>query len=135
MSEHHHDHHHEHHDEAEEIVENALIHGCEPSRSGMQIDITAVSDGSGLVITVRDNGIGIDAQRLEELNAAIAFGGADAGASAEGSASAEGGVGLSNIAQRLHLRFGEDAVLAINSVPQEGTTVTIRIPQTNREEA
>ena len=117
------------------IVENALIHGCEPSRSGMQIDITAVSDGGGLVITVRDNGIGIDAQRLEELNAAIAFGGADAGASAEGSASAEGGVGLSNIAQRLHLRFGENAVLAINSVPQEGTTVSIRIPQTNREEA
>ena len=110
------------------IVENALIHGCEPSRSNMKIDITAKAAGGDVVITVRDNGVGIDSERLAELNRAVTAGGDGA------TAPTGGGVGLSNIAQRLHLRFGENTAVSIESTPGEGTTVTLRFPQ-NKEEA
>lgn len=109
------------------IVENALIHGCEPSRGDMRIDITAKAEGGDVVITVRDNGVGIGSERLAELNQAVTVGGDGAGAPTGG------GVGLSNIAQRLHLRFGERSAVSIESKPGEGTAVTVRFPQTKEE--
>lgn len=109
------------------IVENALIHGCEPSRGNMRIDITAKAEGGDVVITVRDNGVGIGSERLAELNRAVTAGGDEA------NTTAGGGVGLSNIAQRLHLRFGERSAVSIESKPGKGTAVTVRFPQTKEE--
>ena len=110
------------------IVENALIHGCEPSRGDMQIHIRAIADGGDVVITVWDNGVGMDSERLAALNEAVAFGSSDL------RETTEGGVGLSNIAQRLHLRFGQRAAMVIRSVPGEGTSVSVRIPNIDRKE-
>lgn len=110
------------------IAENALIHGCEPSRGNMRIDISAKAENDDVVITIRDNGVGIDNERLLELNRSVTTEEENA------NTTAEGGVGLSNIAQRLHLRFGENTAVSINSKSGEGTTVTLRFPKTNQEE-
>ena len=43
--------------------------------------------------------------------------------------SGPGGIGIKNVNDRLRIYFGPGYGLSIDSVPDEGTTVTIRMPQ------
>lgn len=104
------------------IVENALVHGCEPSRASMRIRIQAVRDGSDVLIHVADNGIGMDDRQLEALRRRIS------GDISEPVQDTTRSVGLQNIAQRLRLRFGDRSEIVITSTRNEGTCVTVRIP-------
>lgn len=109
------------------IVENALIHGCEPRRSNSEISISAHADGDNVIIRVADNGIGMDAMQLAALQEAVD--------GIETTPTKPGSVGLYNIAQRLRLRFGEPYGISVASCPNTGTTVTITIPGTSQKEA
>lgn len=104
------------------IVENALIHGCEPNRGDMIISITARLDGDEILIQVSDNGVGINAQALRTLQGSLDE------IDTQPIDSEERGVGLQNISQRLKLRYGRQYGLTIRSSPAEGTNVHIRIP-------
>jgi len=105
------------------IVENALIHGCEPRVGSSHISITVTADGTGIIIRVSDNGIGMEREQLESLLGAISD-------RAEPPHQAETrSVGLKNIAQRLKLKYGSRTAIHIESTRDVGTTVTIRIPQ------
>lgn len=104
------------------IVENALIHGCEPNRGDMIISITARLDGDEILIQVSDNGVGINAQALRTLQGSLDE------IDTQPIDSEERGVGLQNISHRLKLRYGRQYGLTIRSSPAEGTNVHIRIP-------
>lgn len=105
------------------IVENALIHGCEPRVGSSRISITVNTDGDGIIIRVSDNGIGMEREQLESLLGAISD-------RAEPPHQAETrSVGLKNIAQRLKLKYGSRTAIHIESTRDVGTRVTIRIPQ------
>lgn len=105
------------------IVENALIHGCEPRIGSSHISICALPDGGDAVIRVSDNGIGMEREQLEALLCAISN-------PAEPPEQAETrSVGLVNIAQRLKLKYGNRTNIAIESTRDVGTSVTIRIPR------
>lgn len=104
------------------VVENALVHGCEPSRGDMIISITARLDGAEILIQVSDNGVGISEQVFRALQNSLKE------MDAEPINSEENGVGLRNISQRLKLRYGPQYGLTIKSSPAEGTNVCIRIP-------
>jgi two-component system, LytTR family, sensor kinase len=93
---------------AQPLVENAITHGIAPRRRGGEIRITADSDTGMLRLRVQDTGLGASAAQLRHGR--------------------RQGVGLANLEQRLQLLYGSQASLRLTSVPDEGTTVEIRMP-------
>ncbi len=103
------------------LVENALVHGCEPKRGNTHIAITITEENGELIITVADNGMGMNGEKLAALRAALAEGTVEPTQS-------DTGIGLVNIARRVKLRFGMAYGLTIDSREGEGTTVTLHLP-------
>ena len=85
------------------IVENALEHGVNRAAGEGQIAISARRDGPRLVLSVRDNGPGIDTQN-------------------------ESGVGLGNTRARLEQLYGDRAVLTLRNADGGGTLAEIALP-------
>jgi sensor histidine kinase YesM len=85
------------------IVENAIKHGLEPKVDGGEVAIRARSSGDFIDIEIADTGIG-----FAPVTA--------------------GGVGLTNIRDRLRLLYGERASLAIRENAPAGTLVHLRLP-------
>ena len=83
------------------IVENALVHGCEPKRGGAKIIVTLEETADALLLRVRDNGLGMEEEKERRLQEALAQSTIDP-------EKQEGGVGLVNIARRVKLRFGPE---------------------------
>ena len=85
------------------IVENALEHGVNRAAGEGQISISARRDGDRLVLSVRDNGPGIDAVN-------------------------ESGVGLANTRARLEQLYGDRATLTLRNADGGGTLAEIALP-------
>lgn len=103
------------------LVENALVHGCEPKRGSACVNISISNAPDALLIVISDNGMGMEADTLARVRAELAD------ASME-PATADAGVGLVNIARRVKLKFGAEYGLSITSAVGEGTCVTLRLP-------
>lgn len=102
------------------VVENAILHGLEETESGGLIRISAsrAKEADEILITVRDNGCGMDERELSALRNRIEV-------REEGRTRS---IGLYNINQRLKLSYGEEYGVKIVSTAGEGTEVTLRIP-------
>lgn len=103
------------------IVENALVHGCEPKRGGAQIAVTLEETADALLLRVQDNGLGMAEEKERHLQEALAQSTFDP-------EKQEGGVGLVNIARRVQLRFGPEYGLRFETKRGQGTCVTLRLP-------
>lgn len=103
------------------LVENALVHGCEPKRGSARIDVCIVNVDDTLQISIIDNGMGMDEEKLTSLRSALAE------TTMEPSHS-EASVGLLNISRRVKLKFGERYGMTIDSQAGEGTCVTLHLP-------
>lgn len=101
------------------IVENALLHGLRDSGRPGMLTLSARSEGSDALIEIRDNGVGIPAERLRELERLLA------------SAAGERGdaFGLTNVQTRLRLHYGARYGVSVQSEPEIGTTVVVRVPK------
>jgi signal transduction histidine kinase len=88
------------------IVENAVRHGLEPSLDGGEIVIAARRNGSLLVLTVVDTGVGFRATASHETP----------------------GIGLANLRARLVTLFGDAAGVTIEDVQPHGTRVSVALP-------
>ncbi len=101
------------------ILENSFYHGISPrpNQSGnIKTDITRTD--SALIITISDDGIGMTAEQLNDLNFKL-----DNCDSFENS-----NIGLLNIHQRIKLIFGDEYGLKVYSEADKGTTVTMTMP-------
>ncbi|MET4060012.1 two-component system LytT family sensor kinase [Arthrobacter sp. UYP6] len=96
------------------LVENSVRHGLEAADGEGHITITASDAGSSAVITVEDNGVGMDPEYLRAVLAGHADG---------------DHVGLRNVDVRLRQVYGEDHGLVIDTAPGAGTLITMRIPK------
>ena len=67
---------------------------------------------------VRDNGLGMTEKQVAEL----------LGEKHHVSSKRGSGIGVKNVMERIKLYFGDDYGLSIWSEPDEGTTITIRLP-------
>lgn len=106
------------------IVENCLLYGMEGLDHTLSIRISARRRGDDLVLTVTDNGIGMDEATLEKLRGQIAHGRRpDAGKNRRST-----GIGLHNIAARLKLYTGKTSSLTVWSLPGIGTQVVLTLP-------
>jgi signal transduction histidine kinase len=94
------------------LVENAVVHGLEPSIAGGEIVVTAQLEHARLVIRVADDGVGLDA------------------ASASASASSRRGSGhaLSNLRERLRQTHAEHAGLTLTGAVPHGLLATLTLP-------
>ncbi len=101
------------------IAENAIIHGLELQTAGGFLELKAQKHDEELVITVKDNGCGIEESRLKALNENLA--------NSEGDIPTES-IGVVNINRRIKLNYGEEYGVKVESEQGVGTCVTIRIP-------
>ena len=104
------------------IVENAIYHSMEFMDGDGLIAIRAWTEGGDLLITVSDNGLGMTPDVVERLLSAAPAEERRGGNSRRGS-----GVGLRNVQERIRLYFGEKYGVHIESEPDEGTVVTLRM--------
>ena len=109
------------------VVENSFQHGLAPGteeRPG-KISIHARQSDSWLDIYVRDNGQGIEAPVLEQINNRLQTGMVEPQTSEPKTS-----IGLANVNRRILLQYGEGSGLYIWSRAGQGTTVRIRMRQT-----
>lgn len=102
------------------LVENALRHGILTREEGGEVAISAFREAQQVIITVRDNGVGISPERLERL--------LDTDTPEPDTVDRTGGIGLKNVHARLIALYGHDHGLRIWSRPGEGTSVAMTIP-------
>lgn len=106
------------------IVENSLLYGMDGLDHTLRIRVAAWHRGDNLVLTVTDNGVGMDAAALEALRQQILHGRKpQAGANHRST-----GIGLHNISARLRLYAGSSSCLRVQSKPGLGTRVELILP-------
>jgi two-component system, sensor histidine kinase YesM len=100
------------------IVENAFIHGLENKEGQGNITIIIEKTDKNLVISVIDDGIGIEASQLLLINNKLNLPVSGINKS----------IGLSNVSQRIRLFYGENYFMKIDSEVNSGTKVCIFLP-------
>ena len=103
------------------IVENCLKHGLSGFEEGGIIRIKVTEKDKLLSIEVSDNGIGMDKDKVIQVNEEILSSLENQNNGYEN----HGGIGLSNVYHRLHLFYKEQVSMKVSSSPMKGTTVTI----------
>src|SRR3954463_2530097 len=91
------------------LVENSIKHGLARKVGGGRITIKTLVRDDHTLIEVHDDGLGMTEERLVQ-----ALG---------------GGIGLSNVDERLRVIYGANYHLKLTSVPGEGTCVSVSIPE------
>ncbi|WP_375377901.1 ATP-binding protein [Paenibacillus sp. MZ04-78.2] len=100
------------------LVENAVKHGLLGQGKGGTVMIRIVRHEGFVRIEVKDNGVGMEQERADQLlNLTM---------------KSKGGIGLSNTNRRLKQRYGKG--LSIQSKPGEGTTVSFAIPDRDEQD-
>ncbi|AMY23991.1 sensor histidine kinase [Rhodococcoides fascians] len=96
------------------LVENAVRHGLSGKADGGRVTIIAADEGTDAVISIEDDGVGMDPEVLRS-----------------GSLHTEDAahVGLANVDDRLRAAFGNDYGLVVDTAPGAGTKVSMRVPK------
>jgi two-component system, LytTR family, sensor kinase len=91
------------------LVENSIKHGLARKVGEGRITIRSTLRAGHAVIEVIDNGIGMPTERLESTS--------------------RHGIGLRNVNERLRVIYGANYELKLESIPGEGTSARIEIPE------
>ena len=102
------------------IIENAINHGLDLMVEEGHITVEVCPDGQDILFRVRDDGVGMTP---EQVAAILNKGPSD-----------RTGIGIKNVNDRLKIYFGKQYGLRIDSVPDEGTCVEIRMPKVRQED-
>ena len=100
------------------LVENSIKHGLSPKVDGGCITVRSRLQEGKLVIHVEDDGVGMSAP--------------PAVAAQTGSGR---GIGLINVAERLHVLFGDEGSMTVQSRDGHGTLVVLELPVLQPEES
>ena len=93
------------------LIENSIKHGLSRKVGGGRITIRTSRRDNRSLIEVQDDGLGMTEERLEQA--------------------LEGGIGLSNVNERLRTIYGAGCSLKLSSVTGRGTSVSVEIPESD----
>ena len=99
------------------ILENAINYGVSGMDDCGEIRVTGRLEDGNVILSVTDNGIGMSEEQVALILTDSSR------MHKRGS-----GVGLVNVNNRIRLLFGGEYGLTVESEPDEGTTVSVRIP-------
>ena len=106
------------------IIENTIYHGLEMKKGGGTVDIIIKKENNQLFITVSDDGLGIEEDKLlsliQDMN--------DENFSDGKNTLDNSKIGIINVHRRIKLLYGKDYGLKIESQKDKGTIVTIKVP-------
>src|SRR5437870_28423 len=91
------------------LIENSIKHGLARKVGEGRITIRSMLRDGHAIIEVDDDGLGMSEERLERAPG--------------------GGIGLSNVNERLRTIYGANYQLKLRSVPGEGTCASVEIPE------
>jgi two-component system LytT family sensor kinase len=91
------------------ILENSIKHGLSSRVEGGSIRLRARAADGRLTVTIEDDGVGIPAEVMGDIY--------------------HRGIGVSNVRERLHVLFGRQYEMKIDSQAGRGTRVEIQIPE------
>ncbi len=94
------------------LVENAVRHGLAGRPGGGTVSVTAEDAGPDCIISVEDDGVGMDPDTVGRE-------GGQAGTH----------IGLANVDDRLRAAFGDDYGLVVETAQGAGTKVIVRLPK------
>jgi two-component system LytT family sensor kinase len=97
------------------LVENAVKHGIEGKAGPGRIVIVAEDNGAEASISIEDDGVGMDPEKLRRVLA--------------GEVKEEHGIGLGNVDERLRQVYGDDYGLVVETAIGAGTKVSLRVPK------
>lgn len=100
------------------LVENAIYHGMEFMDGDGEILVEVRRDGDDLFFEIRDNGLGMTKEQVENLLSEKPHVSSKRGS----------GIGVKNVNERIRLYFGENYGLSIESEPDEGTKIRCHLP-------
>ena len=99
------------------LLENAINYGVEGMDDSGEIRVTGREENGTVILSVSDNGFGMSEEQVRLVltdSTRIRKHGS--------------GVGLVNVDNRIKILFGKEYGLKVESEPDEGTTVSLRIP-------
>lgn len=102
------------------IVENAIVHGLSNMEGKGTLEISISLDEEMLKIKIEDDGVGMSAERVEEISRYIS----EANIQDKKSHS----IGIRNVNQRVKLACGSEYGVTIESTPNRGSCFTINLP-------
>ena len=95
------------------LVENAIYHGIKPKDGPGKITIKGFEDKGRLIIEISDNGVGMSKDQLSNILNKKPH---------------SGGIGISNVHNRIRLIFGEEYGLSYAGALDAGTIVRVTLP-------
>jgi len=113
------------------LLENAFEHGLQRKEGAWRIEVRIERRARSIAVLIRDEGVGMERQRLLELRAGLASGTRTRAAEADRTADRpkkRKGIGLQNVDARLKLQFGAGSGLRLFSDPARGTLVAFKLP-------
>lgn len=104
------------------IIENAIFHGLEMNtKMENRIVVNIIHKKEKVIITIMDNGIGIENEALKRIKRKINKNYYELDSTSH--------IGLCNVNERIRLYYGEEYGIDISSVLGEGTTVSLCLPE------
>ncbi len=92
------------------LVENSIKHGLSPKVDGGSVTIRSRIQDGKLVVQVEDDGVGLNAPPAVAAN------------------KSGSGIGMVNVAERLHVLYGDEGTLVVSSRGSQGTLVVVELP-------
>ena len=102
------------------IVENAILHGLVKQTTTGTLELSVSEEEDSLMIRVEDDGVGMDIQKVEELNRSIHV--------ADNLTKTGLNIGIRNVNQRIKLACGDQYGITIKSTLHYGSQFDIRLP-------
>ena len=106
------------------FVENSIIHGIKPRGRGFILVSASKLKEGWIVITISDSGQGMTEEEKKEIQEKLDH----------PERKREGGIGLSNVANRIYHFFGREAQIRVESEPDQGTKFILTLPYPKNRE-